>query len=85
MYFNRAAIYNKVKDREMLTKDRYIWVIHARLDMAWGSPIQVAMHLCVYVSNSLSIYVSNSLPIYVCIYLNLSMHLSNSLSIYVSI
>lgn len=40
MYFNRWSAYQMAVQREEKTGVKYQWVIHARLDSAWGEPVR---------------------------------------------
>lgn len=40
MYFNRWAAYQLAMQEEIKSNKKYTWVVHARLDMAWGAPVK---------------------------------------------
>jgi hypothetical protein len=40
MYFNRWAAYQMAMEEEKDKGFVYDWVVHARLDMGWGAPVQ---------------------------------------------
>lgn len=40
MYFNRYRSYSMMLKNEILLNITYKWVVHARLDMAWGTPVK---------------------------------------------
>jgi len=40
MYFNRWKSYSMMLKNEVIMNISYSWVVHARLDMAWGTPVK---------------------------------------------
>jgi hypothetical protein len=42
MYFNRWSAYQLAVQRESQSGVRYTWIVHARLDAAWGEPVRAA-------------------------------------------
>ena len=42
MYFNRWSAYQMALKREKETGQKYLWVVHARLDTVWGEPVRGA-------------------------------------------